>query len=81
MIIAITNTKYTQTLPALPNFTGFTANLNVNYLEPVSPNQWLIIHGVLEKVEGRKAYADAWIENLQGVRLTEARALYISPRT
>lgn len=65
----------------MPNFTGFTANLNVDYHETVHPNQWIIIRGILDKVEGRKAFADAWIENLDGVRMTEARALYVSPRT
>ncbi|GAA5799683.1 HotDog domain-containing protein [Helicostylum pulchrum] len=69
------------TLPHLPNSTGFTANLNVDYHETVSPNQWMIIQGQLDKVDGRKAYADAWIENIKGVRIAEARALYISPRT
>jgi hypothetical protein len=65
----------------LPNYTGFTANLNVDYYQLVTPNQWLIVHGVLNRVEGRKAFADAWIENLDGVRMAEAQALYISPKT
>ncbi|KAI7902440.1 HotDog domain-containing protein [Cokeromyces recurvatus] len=69
------------TLPSLPNYTGFTANLNVDYLNPVAPNQWLIVRGILNRVEGRKAYAEAWIENVDGERMAEAKALYISPRT
>ncbi|KAI8330703.1 HotDog domain-containing protein [Chlamydoabsidia padenii] len=70
------------TLPHLPNYTGFTANLNVNYRLPVKSNQWVIIRGKLDRVEGRKAWADAWIEHVEnGSRFTEAKALYISPRT
>ncbi|KAF7721898.1 hypothetical protein EC973_003966 [Apophysomyces ossiformis] len=68
------------TLPHLPNFTGFTANLNVDYRRPVTSNQWVTVRGKLIKVDGRKAWAEAWIDDDQGVRLTEAKALYISPR-
>ncbi|CAO3593182.1 unnamed protein product [Absidia cylindrospora] len=69
------------TLPKLPNYTGFTANLNVDYRRPVKSNQWVIVRGKLDRVEGRKAWADAWIEHIEdGTKFTEARALYISPR-
>ncbi|ORX48766.1 Thioesterase/thiol ester dehydrase-isomerase [Hesseltinella vesiculosa] len=69
------------TLPHLPNFTGFTANLNVDYRAPVKSNQWVAIRGKLDRVEGRKGYANAWIEHIDtGMAFTEARALYISPR-
>ncbi|KAI8978441.1 HotDog domain-containing protein [Pilobolus umbonatus] len=71
------------TIPSLPNYSGFTANLNVNYRKPIKSNQWVIVHGVLEKLEGRKAWGKAWIETTEDVPvvLTEATALYISPRT
>ncbi|KAI9323097.1 HotDog domain-containing protein [Dichotomocladium elegans] len=70
------------TLPSLPNYTGFTANLNVDYRKPVKAEQWVVIRGKLDRVEGRKAYANAWIETAaDGTLLTEASALYISPRT
>jgi acyl-coenzyme A thioesterase PaaI-like protein len=65
----------------LPNYTGFTANLNVDFHHPVTPNQWIIVHGVLDRIEGRKAFADAWIEDLNGIRMVDAQALYISPRS
>jgi hypothetical protein len=67
-------------LPSLPNQTGFTANLNVQHKEFVQANQWIIVRGVLDRVEGRKAFANAWIETLDGIKTTEATALYISPR-
>ncbi|ORE08580.1 Thioesterase/thiol ester dehydrase-isomerase [Rhizopus microsporus var. microsporus] len=69
------------TIPNLPNLTGFTANLNVDYRKPIIANQWVIIKGKLEKLEGRKAWGKASIESLDHVLLTEATALYISPRT
>ncbi|KAI9301110.1 HotDog domain-containing protein [Cunninghamella echinulata] len=69
------------TLPHLPNFTGFTANLNIDYRLPVKSNQWVLIRGKLDQVEGRKAWADASIEHVEtGIKMTEGRALYISPR-
>ncbi|KAI8377788.1 HotDog domain-containing protein [Radiomyces spectabilis] len=71
------------TLPNLPNQTGFTANLNVNYRRPVLSNQWIVVRGKLQRLEGRKAWAEAWIETVEDTpqRLTEATALYISPRS
>jgi hypothetical protein len=56
--------------------------LNVNYRRPILSNQWVIIHGELEKHEGRKAWGKAWIETIdeEPVILTEATALYISPK-
>ncbi|CAM0142331.1 hypothetical protein VKS41_002182 [Umbelopsis sp. WA50703] len=69
------------TLPGLPNHTGFTARLEVNYRAPVKANQWVIVGGKREVIEGRKAWADAWIEDIdQNIKYTEARALYVSPR-
>ncbi|CAO3662437.1 unnamed protein product [Umbelopsis vinacea] len=69
------------TLPGLPNHTGFTARLEVNYRAPVKANQWVIVGGKRDSVEGRKAWADAWIEDIdQKIKYTEARALYVSPR-
>ncbi|KAI8077752.1 HotDog domain-containing protein [Halteromyces radiatus] len=69
------------TLPSLPNYTGFTANLNVDYRLPVKSNQWVMIRGKLDRVEGRKAWAEAWIGHVEdGTKYTEAKALYISPR-
>ncbi|KAI8334422.1 HotDog domain-containing protein [Chlamydoabsidia padenii] len=69
-------------IPALPNFTGFTANLNINYRQPVRSNQWVVLRGRLDRVEGRKAYVEAWIECLQGeTKFAEATSLYISPKS
>jgi hypothetical protein len=57
--------------------------LNVNYRKPIVSNQWLICRGELEKLDGRKAWGKAWLETIDEIPvvLTEATALYISPRT
>ncbi|KAI8582911.1 hypothetical protein K450DRAFT_225416 [Umbelopsis ramanniana AG] len=69
------------TVPSLPNHTGFTARLEVNYRAPVKADQWVIVGGKLDYVDGRKAWADAWVEAIdQSIKYTEARALYVSPR-
>ena len=46
-------------------------------------DQWVIVHGELEKLDGRKAWGKAWINTAdeEPTLLTEATALYISPRT
>ncbi|KAI9276804.1 HotDog domain-containing protein [Phascolomyces articulosus] len=67
-------------LPSLPNYTGFTANLSVDYRKPCKADQWVVIRGKLDRVEGRKAYANATVETLDQTLLTEASALYVSPR-
>ena len=67
-------------IPALPNKMGFTANLNFNYRRPITSDQWVIARAKVDKVEERKAYVSASIENLEGQVLTEATSLYIAPR-
>ncbi|KAI8391498.1 HotDog domain-containing protein [Radiomyces spectabilis] len=68
-------------MPSLPNRMGFTANLNINYRRPVLSDQWIVMRGRLDKVEGRKAYVEAWLESVDGTtRFTDATSLYISPK-
>lgn len=64
----------------MPNQTGFTANLDVNYRRPIYSKQWVVVRGELDRVEGRKGWGRAWIETLDEQILTEATSLYISPR-
>ncbi|CAO3630594.1 unnamed protein product [Cunninghamella echinulata] len=69
-------------MPSLPNYVGFTANLNIDYRKPVKSNQWVVLKGKLNKVEGRKAYVEAWIEDIEGQhKFVEATSLYISPKS
>ncbi|KAI8082761.1 HotDog domain-containing protein [Halteromyces radiatus] len=69
-------------MPALPNYVGFTANLNIDYRRPVKSDQWVVLRGRLDKAEGRKAWVEAWIESLDGnTKFVEAKSLYISPKS
>ncbi|OAD69848.1 hypothetical protein PHYBLDRAFT_171869 [Phycomyces blakesleeanus NRRL 1555(-)] len=67
--------------PALPNNIGFTANLNIDYRKPVKSDQWVVMRGQLDRLEGRKAYVEAWIEDLEGTKMTEAKSLYVAPKS
>jgi acyl-coenzyme A thioesterase PaaI-like protein len=65
----------------LPNKSGFTANLDVNYRKPIKSDQWVRLTAKLDKKEERKAYVSANITTLDGETLfTEATSLYIAPR-
>ncbi|CDS02914.1 hypothetical protein LRAMOSA00316 [Lichtheimia ramosa] len=67
---------------SLPNNIGFTANLNIDYRQPLKSDQWVVLRGHLDRIEGRKAYVQAWIESTDGeTRYSEAKSLYIGPKT
>lgn len=72
--------------PAMPNKVGVTANLSINYRNPTFAGQYLILKATTTKVEGRKAWAEGWIESLdvpegeERVKLVEATALFIEPK-
>jgi 3'-phosphoadenosine 5'-phosphosulfate synthase len=71
---------------ALPNKVGVTANLQINYRRPVQAGQFLVLRARTTKVEGRKAWVEAWIEPLEPgeeerpERLVEGNALFIEPK-
>ncbi|KAF9959212.1 hypothetical protein BGZ70_008932 [Mortierella alpina] len=69
-----------KALPNLPFHIGFTANLNVNYRQPVKADQFVMIKAEFEKGEGRKGYTVASIHDLHGNTLVECSALYVSPK-
>ena len=72
--------------PAMPNKVGVTANLQINYKKPTKAGQFLVLKARTTKTEGRKAWAEGWIESLEvpegeePQRLIEATALFIEPR-
>ena len=72
--------------PAMPNQVGVTANLNINYLKPTMAGQFLVLRAKTTKVEGRKAWAEGWVESLEvpegeePAKLVEASALFIEPK-
>ncbi|KAG0249582.1 hypothetical protein DFQ27_009917 [Actinomortierella ambigua] len=67
-------------LPNLPLRIGFTAALNINYRKPVKADQFVMVVAEFERLEGRKGYTKAAIYDMEGNVLTEATALYVSPK-
>ncbi|POR35372.1 Uncharacterized protein TPAR_04433 [Tolypocladium paradoxum] len=70
---------------ALPHGIGVTANLNINYRKPTPAGSFLVLRAETTKVEGRKAWVKGHVELLaepgeKPTILTEADALYISPK-
>ncbi|KAJ3014690.1 hypothetical protein HKX48_005012 [Thoreauomyces humboldtii] len=69
------------TILSLPNRIGFTANLNIDYRRPVAVDQFVVLRSRLTSLEGRKAYAKARIESVDGDTVyVEATALFVSPK-
>jgi acyl-coenzyme A thioesterase PaaI-like protein len=72
--------------PAMPNKTGVTANLQINYRKPVQAGQFLVLRAQTTKIEGRKGWAEGWIESLEVPegetleKLVEASALFVEPK-
>ncbi|KAI9874956.1 MAG: hypothetical protein M1823_007574, partial [Watsoniomyces obsoletus] len=80
---------------AMQNKVGVTANLTINYKRPTMAGQFLVLKARTTKVEGRKAWAEGWIESLEDgeeeqpvngegraekPKLVEASALFIEPK-
>ncbi|OMH85211.1 hypothetical protein AX774_g1235 [Zancudomyces culisetae] len=64
----------------LPRNTGMTAYLNITYKAPALVNQILILKAKLTELNGRKAFVSAQIENAEGLVLSTAESLFISPK-
>ncbi|KAL1924415.1 uncharacterized protein VTP21DRAFT_7450 [Calcarisporiella thermophila] len=67
-------------IPNLPGKTGFTANMNINYRRPCFAGRFVIIRSKLTQLEGRKAYAEASICDLEGNIYTEGTSLFVAPK-
>lgn len=71
---------------AMPNRVGVTANLQINYRKPTMAGQYLVLRATTTKVDGRKAWAEGWIESLEVAegeepeKLVEASALFVEPK-
>lgn len=50
--------------PAMPNKVGVTANLSLDYRAPTMAGQFLVLKARTIRTEGRKAWAEGWIEAL-----------------
>ena len=50
--------------PAMQNKVGVTANLSLDYRMPTMAGQYLVLRAKTTRVEGRKAWAEGWLERL-----------------
>jgi acyl-coenzyme A thioesterase PaaI-like protein len=57
-----------------------TVYLNTRYKAPTKASQFLVVKTRCVKAEGRKAFVEGHIEDLDGKRLVECDALYVEPR-
>lgn len=72
--------SFSQAFFALPNKIGMTVYLNTRYKAPTMAEQFLVVKTKCVKAEGRKAFVEGHIEDLQGNRLVECDALYVEPK-
>ncbi|KAH8881881.1 Thioesterase/thiol ester dehydrase-isomerase [Thozetella sp. PMI_491] len=67
--------------PKLPSRIGVTAKLELSYRAPIPLNQVIAIAAKVEKVEGRKGWVQATVEDPKdGTVFIEAKALFIEPK-
>ena len=57
---------------------AFTANLNINYKSPVYANSMVVLTANLIKVDGRKLFMEAQMEDVEGKQLVNATTLFIT---
>ncbi|PKC14844.1 Thioesterase/thiol ester dehydrase-isomerase [Rhizophagus irregularis] len=65
-------------IPFLPDKNGATAYLHVNFRKPCKPDQIVIGRSKTTKLEIKKGYVEGTLENLEGVVVVDANALFIS---
>lgn len=58
----------------------FTANLNIDYKKPLLTPAWVLVRAHVERVDGRKAYIHASVENGEGETYAQAVLLYVKPK-
>ncbi|KAK9456252.1 HotDog domain-containing protein [Dipodascopsis uninucleata] len=68
----------------LPNKVGVTANLNIDYRQPVPNDGFLLIRAKLDNVDGRKAWVKGWAESVPTkgtpTRFVEGEVLVVEPK-
>ncbi|KAI9925188.1 hypothetical protein ASPWEDRAFT_45871 [Aspergillus wentii DTO 134E9] len=73
---------------SFPSGLGMTANLNVDFRKPATPDRVYVLRAETVKVEGRKAWVEGKMtclsavgrEDSEAVMVAEARALFIEPK-
>ena len=69
---------FLKVTPCLPDKNGATAYLHVNFRNPCKTDQILIGRCKTTKLERRKGYVEGTLETLQGVKVADGDALFIS---
>ncbi|KAJ6610798.1 HotDog domain-containing protein [Mycena sp. CBHHK59/15] len=64
----------------LPEKVGVTATLAMKYRAPTRAEQFVVLKTELVEVQGRKALVSGRVEDLDGVVLVEAKAMFVQPR-
>lgn len=59
---------------------AFTANLSINYRAPLFENTEAILRAKMVKVEGRKMYMSAVLEDTKGKVIADSTTLFIKPK-
>ncbi|XXH00893.1 hypothetical protein Hte_007244 [Hypoxylon texense] len=62
----------------MPELPYFTAYLNTTFLRPVPTSTTILAQAKIIKVEGRKYFAEGWIEDADGTILARAEVLYVA---
>jgi thioesterase superfamily protein 4 len=60
---------------------AFTANLNVNFKQPLPVNSVVVVHAKLDKIEGRKMFMSAELQSLdKSITYSNATTLFVVSR-
>ena len=59
----------------------FTANLNVDYIKPLLTPAWVLVRAHVDRLEGRKVYVHATVENGEGGIYAKAVVLFVKPKS
>ncbi|KAI1762468.1 HotDog domain-containing protein [Hypoxylon sp. FL1150] len=65
----------------MPDIPYFTAYLNVTFLRPVPTCATILAQAKIVKVQGRKYFAEGWIEDSDGTILARAEVLYLAVKS
>jgi len=64
----------------LPEKVGVTANLSITYRAPTKADQYFAIKTKLIDVQGRKAWVEGRVEDMNGTLLAEAKVMFVQPK-
>lgn len=59
---------------------SFTANMNLNYKNPLFANSWILIRSKVQKFEGRKVFIQVQMEDGYGIEYVNGSGLFIKPK-